>query len=235
MYAYIMNFSKDMKVNLWYRLHRFILTNKKGMRIMSKSKVMNYEGAVLENAFIIDCEDIILREFRLEDLDELYALTLQSEITDYLSDWKSTKEQRKEWLRDFHIKSNKEFLEAVPNIQDQLLFLGIILKKTNEFIGWCCTGLKDELPLPNREIAYAISKDYRGKGYTTQAAQGLIKYLFEYTNIELLNAITLTYNIPSNRVIQKCGFNYIKSIDIENEEFYHYKLSKKEWKNKEYQ
>ncbi|WP_353097587.1 GNAT family N-acetyltransferase [Tissierella praeacuta] len=199
---------------------------------MSKSKAMNYEGVALENSFTIECKDIMLREFRLEDLDELYALTLQPEITDYLPDWKSTKEQRKEWLRDFHIKSNKEFLEAVPNIQDQLLFLGIILKETNEFIGWCCTGLKDELLSPNREIAYAISKDYRGKGYTTQAAQGLIEYLFEDTNIELLNAIALTYNIPSNKVIQKCGFNYIGSAEIEDEEFYHYKLSKKEWENK---
>ena len=86
----------------------------------------------------------------------------------------------------FSYKSNKEFLETVPNIQNQLLFLGIILKETNEFIGWCCTGLKDELPPPNREIAYAISKNYRSKGYTTQAAQGLIRCLFENTNIEVL-------------------------------------------------
>ncbi|MBU5310661.1 GNAT family N-acetyltransferase [Tissierella carlieri] len=133
---------------------------------------------------------------------------------------------------DFHIKSNKEFLETVPNIQNQLLFLGIILKETNEFIGWCCTGLKDELPPPNREIAYAISKNYRSKGYTTQAAQGLIRCLFENTNIEVLNAIALTHNIPSNRVIQKCGFSYISSIEIENEEFHYYKLSKSEWRNK---
>ncbi|MBU5438389.1 GNAT family N-acetyltransferase [Tissierella sp. MSJ-40] len=199
---------------------------------MSKSKVMNYEEITSKNVFIINCKDIILREFRLEDLDELYALTLQPEITDFLPDWKATKEQRKEWLINFHIRSNKEFLEAVPNIQDQLLFLGIILKETNEFIGWCCSGLKDELPSPNREIAYAISKNYRCKGYTTQAVQGLIKYLFENTNIEVLNAIALTHNISSNRVIQKCGFSYISSIEIESEEFYYYKLSKNERSNR---
>jgi RimJ/RimL family protein N-acetyltransferase len=196
---------------------------------MSKSKVMNNEEISSKNIFTIDCKDIVLREFRLEDLDELYNLTLQPEITDYLPDWKSTKEQRKEWLIDFHIKSNKEFLEAVPNIGEQWLNLGIILKETNEFIGWCCTGPKDELPLPNREIAYAISRDYRSKGYTTQAAEGLVKYLFENTNVEVLNAIALTHNIPSNRVIQKCGFSYINIIEIEDEEFHHYKLSKNEW------
>ena len=196
---------------------------------MSKSKVMNNEEIGSKEVFTIDCRDIVLREFKLEDLDELYNLTLQPEITDYLPDWKATKEQRKEWLIDFHMKSNKEFLKAIPNIGEQWLNLGIILKETNEFIGWCCTGPKDELPLPNREIAYAISKDYRSKGYTTQAAEGLVKYLFENTNVEVLNAIALTHNIPSNRVIQNCGFEYINIIRIENEEFHHYKLSKNEW------
>jgi ribosomal-protein-alanine N-acetyltransferase len=66
----------------------------------------------------------------------------------------------------------------------------------------------------------------RCKGYTTQAVQGLIKYLFEETNIEDLNAIALTYNTPSNRVIQKCGFKFLNNIDIKGNEFYHYKLSK---------
>jgi RimJ/RimL family protein N-acetyltransferase len=195
---------------------------------MSKSKVMNYEEIASKNVFTINCKDIILREFRLEDLDELYALTLQPEITDYLPDWKATKEDRREILINYHMENNKSFLEAIPNIKEEGLILGVILKETNEFIGWCGTSLKEELPSPNREIAYAISKNHRCKGYTTQAVQGLIKYLFENTNIKVLNAIALTHNIPSNRVIEKCGFNYISNIEIENEEFYYYKLSKNE-------
>ncbi len=196
---------------------------------MFKSKITNLEDISTNNIFTIECADIVLREFQLENLDELYALTLQPEITDFLPDWIATKEQRKEWLIDCHIKANKEFLQALPNIEQQLLILGIILKKTNKFIGWCCTSLKDELPPPNREISYAISKDYRGMGYTTQAAQGLIKYLFKETNILELNAIALTYNIPSNRIIQKCGFKFISNIEIENQKFYYYKLSTSDW------
>lgn len=185
-----------------------------------------------KNVFTIECENIVLREFSLEDLDELYALTLQPEITDFLPDWKAAKEQRKYWLENFHIKENKEFLKSVPSIGDHLLILGIILKKTNEFIGWCLTAPKDELPSPNREIAYAISKDYRGRGYTTEAANALIKYLFEKTDTTVINAIALTYNKPSNRVIQKSGFNFIGNIEIESEEFCQYKLNKNEWINK---
>lgn len=122
-----------------------------------------------DSIFTINSKDIMLREFRLEDLDQLHALTLQPEITDILPDWIGTKQQHKDWLINMYLKSNKEFLESVPRVGDQWLNLGIILKKTNEFIGWCCTGASDELPEPNREIGYAISKYHRSKGYTTQA------------------------------------------------------------------
>lgn len=143
---------------------------------MYENKVTNYENINSKKVFTIECKYIVLREFQFEDLDELYALTLQSEITDILPDWRGTKEQRKDWLINVHIKGNREFLETVPNVGDHWLIVGIILKKTNEFIGWCCSGPSDELPKPNREIAYAISKYHRNKGYTTQAAQGLIKF-----------------------------------------------------------
>jgi [ribosomal protein S5]-alanine N-acetyltransferase len=201
--------------------------------IMSESKITNLNNVNSENIFTIECKDIVLREFQLEDLDAIYNLTLQPEITDFLPDWIATKEKRREWLTKYEIKENKEFLEAVPNIPNikgHALRLGIILKKTNELIGWCCSGLKDELPPPNREIGYAISKEYRCKGYTTQAAQGLIKYLFENTNTDVLNATALTYNTPSNIVIKKCGFKLVGNIVIENKDYYYYRLNKSEWK-----
>lgn len=56
--------------------------------------------------------------------------------------------------------------------------MGIVLKETDKFIGWCCAGPKDQLPKPNTEIFYAISKNYEGRGYVTKAAKTLIDYLF---------------------------------------------------------
>jgi RimJ/RimL family protein N-acetyltransferase len=183
----------------------------------------------IHDVFTIECNDIILREFRVEDLDEYHSLTWQPEIYEFLPGWNVHKEQRKSWLINYEIKENKRFLRAVAeggNIEQLRLRLGIILKDSGKFIGWCCTGIKEELPPPNREIMYAISKDYRGKGYTTQAAQGMIKYLFEKTNVEILNAVALIHNISSNRVIQKCGFDFLNSIEIKNENYNYYRLTK---------
>jgi len=174
--------------------------------MMSKSKVTNWNHINSKNIFTIECKDIVLREFQLEDLDAIYNITLQPEIAEFLPDWIATKEKRREWLTQYETKENKEFFESVPNIPNisrHALRLGIILKETNE---------------------------YKCKWYTTQAAQGLIKYLFENTNTDVLNATALTYNTPLNRVIQKCGFKLVGNIVIENKDYYYYRINKSEWK-----
>lgn len=191
---------------------------------------MSNSQNISKKIFTIECRDIILREYRIEDLDNLQDITWQPEIYEFLIDWNVSKEQREDWIKNYEIPDNKRFLNAVSKDGDigQLrLRLGIISKETGEFIGWCCTGILDKLPPPNREIFYGISKHHTNKGYTTQAAEGLIKYLFENTNVEELIAIAQIRNVPSNKVIQKCGFEFQNNIEIENRKYNYYKLRKR--------
>ncbi|HDR6277814.1 MULTISPECIES: GNAT family N-acetyltransferase [Bacillus cereus group] len=186
----------------------------------------------LPKLFRIDCGDIYLQEFTITDAESIYNISNQPEIEKFLPDWKSTKEQRINWVVNYEIPENKAFLHAVrttTNIDDHILKLGIFKKTTNEFIGWCCTGMKDELPAPNREIMYAVSSEYHNNGYATKATKGLINYLFEKTNVDLLNAIALINNVASNKVIEKCRFTYLGQQTIENQMYNHYVLSKSEW------
>lgn len=178
---------------------------------------------------IIDCKDIYLREYRPEDLEKLQEITWQPEVYEFLPGWNATVEERALWLTQYEIPENQNFKQAVlagGDIGDLYLRLAIVLKENDEFIGWCCSGIKDELPAPNREIMYGISKHFRNRGYTTQAVKGITQYLFENTNVEVLNAIALLTNQASNKVIQKCKFEYLNRIEIENEPYNHYQLLK---------
>ncbi|PGT57708.1 GNAT family N-acetyltransferase [Bacillus thuringiensis] len=182
--------------------------------------------------FRIDCGDIYLQEFMVKDAESIYKIANQPEIEKFLPDWKSTKEQRMDWIANYEILANKAFLETVKttnNIDNHMLKLGIFKEATNECIGWCCTGMKEELPSPNREIMYAISNEHQNHGYATKATKGLIDYLFKETNLIVLNAIALINNAPSNKVIKKCGFTYLSEQKIENQLYNHYVLSKSEW------
>ncbi|HDR8128992.1 GNAT family N-acetyltransferase [Bacillus thuringiensis] len=186
----------------------------------------------LTKLFRIDCGDIYLQEFMVKDAESIYKIANQPEIEKFLPDWKSTKEQRMDWIANYEIPANQVFLEAVKttnNIDNRMLKLGIFKKATNECIGWCCTGMKEELPSPNREIMYAISNEHQNHGYATKATKGLIDYLFKETNLNVLNAIALINNAPSNKVIKKCGFTYLSEQKIENQLYNHYVLSKSEW------
>ncbi|PEE86448.1 GNAT family N-acetyltransferase [Bacillus thuringiensis] len=182
--------------------------------------------------FRIDCGDIYLQEFMVKDAESIYKIANQPEIEKFLPDWKSTKEQRMDWIANYEIPANKAFLETVKttnNIDNHMLKLGIFKEATNECIGWCCTGMKEELPSPNREIMYAISNEHQNHDYATKATKGLIDYLFKETNLIVLNAIALINNAPSNKVIKKCGFTYLSEQKIENQLYNHYVLSKSEW------
>lgn len=182
----------------------------------------------MKNLFTIDCGEILLREFRIEDVDAIYELTSQPEVYEFLPDWRSTREQRLDWVTNYEIPDNKKFLDSIPCIGKGWLKLGIILKETGEFIGFCNTGIKNELSEPNREIAFAISKHYRNKGYITQAVKGLVNYLFENTDVEKLNAVVLPRNAASNKVITKCGFQLNGDVEIDGKLYYHYRLDKKD-------
>lgn len=188
-----------------------------------------------EKLFRIECEAVYLQEFSVADAECIYQISNQPKVADFLPDWKSSKEQRLNWVTNYEIPANQAFLEAAAtasSIDGLFLKLGIFIKETDEFIGWCCTGIKDELPKPNREIMYAISSGHQRKGYATQAAKGLIDYLFSHTDTKTLNGVALTHNASSNEVLMKCGFNHQSGRVIDNERFNHYTLSKMEWLSK---
>lgn len=184
----------------------------------------------MNEEIMIDCGEVILREYRMEDVQALHEITSQPEVYEFIQGAQATLEQRVNWMKNYEIPANKKFKSSMPELKNAgFLNLGIILKETGEFIGFCNTGIKDELPEPNREIGYAISKHWRNKGYSTLAAKGLIGFLFEKTALETLNAVALTSNASSNKVLQKCGFKLAGEIKIDGEQFSHYIMRKKDW------
>ena len=71
--------------------------------------------------------------------------------------------------------------------------------------------------LNGREIGYVLSKDYWGRGLMPEAVKAVIQYLFEVENLDFIIAGHFKRNTQSARVIQKCGFAYIKTIPYETQ------------------
>ncbi len=179
--------------------------------------------------FLLEGSEIVLREFAPEDLDDFCAVTAEPHIREFLPDWQVDRETRRIWLRDYEIPGSREFLEAAARdgrVEDRMLRLAAFERSSGRFVGWCCTGIKDELPAPNREIVYGLSAACRGRGYMTQAASLLADWLFAHTDIQRINGLARPANIASNRVLQKCGFEMLGEIQLEDGLFLHYALQR---------
>lgn len=63
-----------------------------------------------------------------------------------------------------------------------------------------------------REIGYVLSKDYWGRGLMTEAVRAVIRWLFEDAGLDFIIVAHYARNDRSRRVIEKCGFRYVKTL-----------------------
>lgn len=66
-----------------------------------------------------------------------------------------------------------------------------------------------------REIGYVLSKAYWGRGLMPEAVKAVIRYLFDTVQLDFILVGHFDWNRQSARVIEKCGFQYIKSCPYE--------------------
>lgn len=110
-------------------------------------------------------------------------------------------------------------LDHVPLLRQAYEQTGLLTRKSgmllvetledHEVVGYMrytLVGLPDaEVPYP--EIGYGIPEEQaRGKGYATEGVRLLVRYLFMGYLVERIVAFTEEENRPSQRVLEKVGF-----------------------------
>ena len=69
--------------------------------------------------------------------------------------------------------------------------------------------------LQGREIGYVLSKAYWGQGLMPEAVKAVIAWLFQEVNLDFILIGHFDRNSQSRRVIEKCGFQYYKTIVLQ--------------------
>ena len=69
--------------------------------------------------------------------------------------------------------------------------------------------------LQGREIGYVLSKAYWGQGLMPEAVQAVIRYLFDTVGLDFILVGHFDHNSRSRRVIEKCGFRYLKTTKFQ--------------------
>lgn len=108
------------------------------------------------------------------------------------------------------------------DITNNIISFGIFLKENDTFIGYVGAGRHDDLGEP--EIFYHLIEDYRGKGYMTEAAKIVTTWALANYDISYIIGTADVDNISSQRVLERCGYNFIENknlmVHVMNESFH---------------
>lgn len=69
--------------------------------------------------------------------------------------------------------------------------------------------------LQGREIGYVLSRAYWGQGLMPEAVRAVIRWLFKEIELDFIICGHFDHNDRSRRVIEKCGFRYVKTVPFE--------------------
>jgi RimJ/RimL family protein N-acetyltransferase len=168
-------------------------------------------------------ERVILREIRIEDLDDFFEMDSDPEVHKYLGTQPVT--------------SKEQIADMIHFVRQQYIDNGIgrwaiIDRESNRFIGW--TGLKLVRDLINNrtnyfDLGYRLIRKYWGQGISTEAAQASLSYGFESLNINEIIATVNCENAASNNVVIKLGFKLSDTFYLHGLKHNWYKINKNDW------
>ncbi len=144
---------------------------------------------------VLETDRLILREKTPEDAESIKTFTADEELYRY---WgrHMTKYEREPALG---FKEKKR-----TNGRNDAISWGIELRLNNRVVGEI--NLFDIQNDRQAMVGYRISRSFQGMGFVTEGLRRVIRFCFEETNLQRLEAEVMVKNIASNRVMEKCGF-----------------------------
>lgn len=152
----------------------------------------------------IETENLILRDWREEDIEELSRLNSDDRVMKYFLN-KLTHEE----TVDFYHYIQQEFADCgygLYAVEEQTthLFVGLVglhnVKFNADFV-------------PAVEIGWRLLPEFWGKGYASEAAAACLAYAKEKLNLKEIYSFTSLPNKRSERVMEKIGMTRMKEFD----------------------
>lgn len=150
----------------------------------------------------IATERLILRPWKETDLQDFYEYASVPGVGE-MAGWKhhDSVEISRKILQSFLAEKNV-FAIVYRDIDKVIGSLGLHPSWASREKGYAQLKVK--------EIGYVLSKEYWGKGLMTEAVRAVIAYCFDKCGLDALTVGHFKFNCRSQRVIEKCGFSFVK-------------------------
>lgn len=160
------------------------------MNKLNKQLQLRIENAIQQRKFIVT-ERLFLLPLEVSDAPEMFKWCGDPEVTKFM---------------------NYSTYESVSQVEEWLAHggrecFGFFLRENGQLIG---SGDVQKNGQGLNEPGYNLAKAYWGKGYCTEACKSLVGYAVANGTSDFYCEHAVE-NFRSGRVIQKCGFSYVKN------------------------
>lgn len=160
----------------------------------------------------METERFYIRQWKLDDAEELHKIMSDSRVHIYTGD--------SPWTIERTIKYIKLILDK--DFKTLEVFHGAcVLKSNNSIIG--LTGLNPYLH-KQPELEWQFGMPFWGNGYATEIGKAIIKQAFDSTDIKLIYGMVNPENKASMRVMEKIGMTCIGLQEFRGEQDMFYKI-----------
>lgn len=141
---------------------------------------------------------LLLRRMERSDFADMFDYAGREDTSRYLV-W--TPHPSPEYTRSYLTMIGRYYRKG------QFFDWAIVERSSGRMIGTC--GFT-KLDLQNRvgEIGYVLNPTRHGKGYATEAVKRILEYGFGELQLNRVEGRYMVENIPSRRVMERCGFTY---------------------------
>ncbi|MBF4692013.1 GNAT family N-acetyltransferase [Fusibacter ferrireducens] len=149
----------------------------------------------------LETERLIIRDPIIEDFNSIWKMRRDETVTQFTGG--VTKLARDE--------AYEKHLKRCENFDDTAKEYAVVLKATNEYIGYC--GFQYCSILDGLEILYGYDKQYWGNGYAVEAAKAILEFGLNQLNLDEVLAAVNYENVASDKVLIKIGMQYAGDIE----------------------
>ncbi len=146
---------------------------------------------------------IILRQLKIEDENEIFILRSDERVLKYLD---IPKAQSIDEARQFINKIQK----AIAT--NESIYWAVAYKNEPKLVGTICLWNISE-DKTKAEIGFELLPDYFGKGIMKEAIPTVIKYGFETIGLNSIEGEVDPDNLKSIRLMEKFGFVYSRKLE----------------------
>ncbi|MFM9681701.1 GNAT family N-acetyltransferase [Streptomyces brasiliscabiei] len=140
-------------------------------------------------------DQVVLREFTLDDVDDVLAIIGDDVVTTWLSFDSRDRAQAVAMIEGTIERATQE-----PRTE---FYLGVTKRDDDSVIGFARIGLSG---VQAGKLGYAIAAKEWGRGYATDAARTLVTYAFTELGLHRITAAIGPDNVASIAVVQQLGF-----------------------------